>query len=499
MKLDKDKMVIYEMHIQTFSGVGLSFDNATLALPQVAALGVNAVEILPVAAFPGDPRGWGYNPGAPFAPHPALGGYQGLKRFVRAANKLGLAVILDVVYNHMDGDNILNDLDGSAGGSGDGIYFFQGNGLGQTPWGPRPNYGTPQVLSFLVDNLKTFVNEYHVSGFRWDSTICIRLGGDGVPCWNSVDNILPGWLFFQAANTALNALGAGGTVTIAEDTKNYFDITLPTGQQGAGPPGAPGGAGFTRQWGELFYYSYVPNELVIPDNSNAEMAAVAQILVNQDGEDPHRILYTENHDKASNQQAGRIPMIVNPGGSASSPTYWAVKKALMGVSMLMTTSGTPMLLYGQEFLTFLPFTFPVPPTLNWTLATTTNAGFVRAVTDLVKLRLGNGARNTASLSCRGGSILDVTDQGSTKLAAILRRCPSGPGDTIVVVNMGSTSQTYSFGGIPNSGVYQVLFNGDLKIYSPQFGNGGASQTSVTVSNGQVSLTAPAYAMLILAQ
>ena len=94
-----EELVIYELHVGTFTAEG-TFDAAAARLPELAELGVTAVELMPVATFPGE-RGWGYDGVLTYAPHRAYGGPHGLARFVDAAHAAGLAVILDVVYNHI--------------------------------------------------------------------------------------------------------------------------------------------------------------------------------------------------------------------------------------------------------------------------------------------------------------------------------------------------------------------------------------------------------------
>jgi 1,4-alpha-glucan branching enzyme len=104
--------------------------------------GINAVEIMPVLEFP-QSFSWGYNPSHPFAVESALGGPQGLQRFVKAAHAHGIAIIMDVVYNHFGpGDLDLWRFDGWSDAAHDGGIYFYDNGRAQTPWGhTRPDYG----------------------------------------------------------------------------------------------------------------------------------------------------------------------------------------------------------------------------------------------------------------------------------------------------------------------------------------------------------------------
>jgi 1,4-alpha-glucan branching enzyme len=235
--IPKEKVVIYEMHINSFSPTG-DFAGAIQKLSYLQNLGVTYLELMPVFFFCGTPQGWGYNPCAPWAVMPTYGGSVGLKQFVDAANKLGMGVMLDIVFNHFDATNYLNNWDGQD------EYFFTDQ-FGPTPWGPRPAYTTQYVReNFLVGNTQMFMDEYHISGFRWDSTICIRKGGGTGNCWDSGALDVPdGYLLLQQGNEAAHAAPHPNTFTVAEDNMNWWAITEPV---------SSGGAGFDGQWVTLF-------------------------------------------------------------------------------------------------------------------------------------------------------------------------------------------------------------------------------------------------------
>ncbi len=121
-----NEVVIYEMHIGTFNakeGVG-TFDSAIERLSYLRDLGINVVELMPLAEFAGD-YSWGYNPAHPYAIETSYGGHEGLKRFIKAAHRLDIAVVIDVVYNHF-GPSDLNlwQFDGWSENGKGGIYFF---------------------------------------------------------------------------------------------------------------------------------------------------------------------------------------------------------------------------------------------------------------------------------------------------------------------------------------------------------------------------------------
>lgn len=150
---------IYEMHIGTFTPGG-TFDDSIQRLPELAELGVSHLELMPVVEFAGD-HGWGYDGVDLYAPHHAYGGPDGLKRFVDAAHRLGLAVMLDVVYNHL----------GPAGNHLQrfGPYFTNRY---ITPWGDAVNFddrGAEEVRRFVADNALMWLRDYHLDGLRLDA------------------------------------------------------------------------------------------------------------------------------------------------------------------------------------------------------------------------------------------------------------------------------------------------------------------------------------------
>jgi maltooligosyltrehalose trehalohydrolase len=151
--------VIYEMHVGTFTPEG-TFDAAAARLPELLALGITAIELMPVAEFPGE-RNWGYDGVHLYAPHHAYGGPAGLKRLVDAAHALGLGVVLDVVYNHVGPEG--NYLDRF------GPYFTD---IYRTPWGRAVNYdgpGSDAVRRWVHDNALHWITEYHIDALRLDA------------------------------------------------------------------------------------------------------------------------------------------------------------------------------------------------------------------------------------------------------------------------------------------------------------------------------------------
>jgi maltooligosyltrehalose trehalohydrolase len=169
-----EEAVIYEVHVGTFSSDG-TFRGAEDRLDYLAALGVTAIELMPVADFPGA-RGWGYDGVLQFAPEASYGRPEDLKRLVQAAHRRGLMVILDVVYNHF-------------GPEGNYLHLYAPQFFTdrhETPWGKAINFdgpGSGEVRRFFIHNALYWLEEFHFDGLRLDAVHAIR------------DESSPGFLF----------------------------------------------------------------------------------------------------------------------------------------------------------------------------------------------------------------------------------------------------------------------------------------------------------------
>ncbi len=158
--LDLDELSIYELHVGTFTREG-TFDAVARRLPELRDLGIAAIELMPVATFPGC-RNWGYDGVYAYAPHAAYGGPEGLARLVDAAHGLGLGVILDVVYNHIG--------PGSDAIAAFAPYFTDRHA---TFWGSALDYRRRGVREWAIQNAEMWVRDYHLDGLRLDATHAI--------------------------------------------------------------------------------------------------------------------------------------------------------------------------------------------------------------------------------------------------------------------------------------------------------------------------------------
>jgi maltooligosyltrehalose trehalohydrolase len=158
--LSLDELAIYELHVGTFTDEG-TFDAAIPKLAPLRHLGVTAIEVMPVATFPGE-RGWGYDGLYTYAPHPAYGGPDGLARLATAAHEAGLGVILDVVYNHVGpGNEALTAL---------APYFTSRH---STFWGDALDYDNRGVREWAAQNAEMWIRDYHLDGLRLDAVHAI--------------------------------------------------------------------------------------------------------------------------------------------------------------------------------------------------------------------------------------------------------------------------------------------------------------------------------------
>ena len=158
-----DAAIIYEFHVGTFTPEG-TFDACIERLEHLTSLGINTIELMPLAEYPGR-RGWGYDGVDLFAPHSAYGGPEGLRRLVDACHGRGIAVIVDVVYNHLgpEGDYLAEF----------GPYFTDRYA---TPWGTAFNYDgedSDVVRSFVLENAEMWLRDYGCDGLRLDAVHAI--------------------------------------------------------------------------------------------------------------------------------------------------------------------------------------------------------------------------------------------------------------------------------------------------------------------------------------
>jgi len=444
----RNELVIYEMHIGSFNdspgGDPGTFDDVVPKLGYLRDLGINAIEIMPVLEFPMS-FSWGYNPSDPFAVESSLGGPQGLQRFVKAAHAQGIAVILDVVYNHFGpGDLDLWRFDCWSDGNHNGGIYFYDNDRAYTDWGDtRPDYGRPEVRQYIRDNALFWLNKYRIDGLRFDSVSNIRsVNGRDLP---------DGWSLLQWIHNEIRSTQQW-KITIAEDLQNNEWITKSTGE---------GGAGFGSQWDAGFVHP-IRDAIVAQNDADRNLYAVRDALYHRyNGDAQQRVIYTESHDEVANGHA-RVPEEIWPGNAGS---WFSRKRSTLGAALVFTAPAIPMIFQGQEFLEDKYFRDSAP--LDWAKLDS-YAGIHLLYRDLIRLRR-NWFNQTRGL--RGQQINVHHVNNTDKVIAFHRWENGGPGDDVVILaNFGNRSyDSYSL-GFPRAGGWRVRFNSDWQGYSADFAN-----------------------------
>lgn len=444
-----NQLVIYELHPKTFPE---DLENPCLdaiipKLGYLAELGINLIEIMPLAEFPGE-FSWGYNPSHPFAVESTYGGPLALKRLVKAAHEHGIGVILDVVYNHFGpGDLDLWKFDGWSENDGGGIYFYN-DWRSETPWGTtRPDYGRDEVRSYIHDNAFMWLSEYRMDGLRYDATLLIRNVNED----ESPENEIPeGWSLVQWINEDIKRTFPE-KILIAEDLKTNKFLTKTK---------SAGGAGFHAQWDANFVFPIRAQLKKADDSWRCIEVIKKSLLFNYNGNVFERVIYTESHDEVAEGKAMRVPQEVEGDNNTG---YYAQKLSSLGAGLLFTCPGIPLIFQGQEFLQGGAFSDKVP--LDWQLADQFK-GLIKLYRDLIHLRQDREGV-TGGLSGQGITVFHTNEDQN--MIAYQRFADHGCGDDVVVVCNFSHQERDGYRiGMPDEGCWRLRFSSDAKIYSSLF-------------------------------
>ncbi|MFE4953612.1 malto-oligosyltrehalose trehalohydrolase [Streptomyces sp. NPDC056653] len=335
--------VLYELHIGTYTEEG-TFDAAAARLPHLAELGITHVSLMPVCPFPGT-HGWGYEGVSLWAVHEPYGGPEGLKRFVDTAHGLGLAVVLDVVHNHL-------------GPSGNylpafGPYFTETH---HTPWGAAVNLdaaGSDEVRAYLLGSALGWLRDYRLDGLRLDAVHALA--------------DTRALTFLEELSTAVDALAAelGRPLTLIAES-DLCDPRTTT-------PRAEGGIGLHAQWNDDFHHALHTaltgeSQGYYADFATAPLVALAKTVTSAffhngtysgfRGRTHGRpvdtvrtpatrfVGYAQTHDQIGNRALGdRLSATLSPGLLACA------------AALVLTGPFTPMLFMGEEWGARTPWQF----------------------------------------------------------------------------------------------------------------------------------------------
>ena len=483
-------MVIYEMHIGTFNQ---TFAGAVDKLDYLKALGINAVEVLPITQHPlisdhsPPDHDWGYDPGQLFAVKSSYGTPQEFKDFVQQCHMRQIAVIVDVVYNHLAQNNLLAEFGGfKTPELPRGIYLYGGD-RADTGFGPRPDYGRPQVRQYIIDNALMLFRDYDVDGLRFDDTIDIRTFGQRRAVNGEGEDLL------REINTAYRNTEPKqpGKITIAEDLQSSGDVTLQT----------PVGLEFNSQWDDLMV-NVMRDVVTKVSDSDRNLSAVKEALEKKMGSDVFiRIVYTENHDQVGHPPGQkRLPTLIDINDKES---VFAKKRSTLAAAIMLTSPGIPMIFQGQEMLETRDFGFKTPTAVDFQRAADPKfKGIMQMYRDLIALRR-NLASKTGGLTGQHLNVFHLDD--SNKTLAYHRWASGGAGDdVVVVVNFSNVRLPTLKVGFPRGGQWHVRFNSGAEVYDPSFKDGDSFDTVANPGgkdglNFNANVCIGPYSVVILSQ
>jgi 1,4-alpha-glucan branching enzyme len=484
-------MVIYELHIGTFNS---TFNGAVQKLDYLKNLGINAVEVLPITQNPLFPdhvpadHDWGYDPVQFFAIKSKYGTPQEFKEFVKQCHQRQIAVIVDVVYNHLVGNNLLEQWGGFTTSEIPGGIYLYGGDRANTGFGPRPDYGRPQVRKYINDNALLLLRDYGVDGLRFDDTIDMRTFGPGRTANKEGAQLL------REINSSYRNTDPKqpGKITIAEDLQSSADVTVQTG---------PIGLEFSSQWDDAMVNT-LRDVVTKVNDSDRDLGAVKGVLEKKMAPDVFtRVVYSENHDQVGHPPGqDRLPTLIDKNNHES---IFAKKRSTLAAAIMLTSPGIPMIFQGQEMMETRAFGFNTPTNMDFGRADDRRfKGIVQMYKDLIALRR-NLAGKTRGLT---GQNLNVfhSDNGN-KALAYHRWDKGGAGDDVVVVANFSNVPLQNLNiGFPLQGQWHVVFNSGASVYDPGFTNGDSFDTTANPGrrdglrfNANVSIGP--YSVVILSQ
>jgi len=330
--------ILYEMHVGTFTPEG-TWQSAARELRKLAELGITAIELMPITEFPGT-FGWSYDGSQLFAPSRLYGLPDDFRGFVDAAHALGIGVVMDVVYNHLGavGERLLRSISDH--------YFSQQH---ETEWGAAFNYDGPhasEVRAFVLENVRYWIREFHIDGYRVDATQSIFDDSDR-------------HILLDINRTAREAAGDRGILLIAENESQHSRLMRSAEE---------GGFEFDGAWNDDFHHSAMVrltgrNEAYYTDYRGTadEFVACARWGYLYQGQryswqqNPRGtpaldleawrfVNYLQNHDQVANSATGeRIDRLTSPG------------RLRAMTAVLLLSPQTPLIFQGQEFAASKPF------------------------------------------------------------------------------------------------------------------------------------------------
>jgi maltooligosyltrehalose trehalohydrolase len=347
--LESGDLILYEIHVGTFTRAG-TFDAAADRLPYLRELGITAIELMPVAQFPGR-RNWGYDGVHPYAPQMSYGGPDGLRRLVDAAHQTGLGVYLDVVYNHLGPEgNYLSEF---------GPYFTDRYA---TPWGLAINFDgrdSDQVRRYFIDNALYWITEYHIDGLRLDAVhaifdfsarhileeIASAVHAEAKATGRRIQVVAESDLNDPRLVRSLDRGGYGLDATWSDDFHHAIHVTL-TGER----------RGYYMDFGNIEHVAKVYRDKFALDGVYSQYRRRRHGAPATDLPADRFVVFVQNHDQVGNRARGeRLSRLVS------------FEQRKLAAALLLLSPYVPLIFMGEEYGETKPFFYFVDhgdPELN---------------------------------------------------------------------------------------------------------------------------------------
>jgi len=502
-------LVIYELHVGAL-GFGKNspgnLEDAIALLPHLSALGVNAVELLPMSEFSG--IGWGYGDSHLFVIESSAGGRDQYKYFVRECHRRGIAVLQDVVYNHYDGNADRAQWAYDSDQPEDNMYYwYEGKSadyldpndgyLDNGSTGYCPRFCEEKVRQFFVSSAAAFMEDCHVDGLRVDLTQAIHrdnvLHADGRSIGDA--NQFGAKMLREWSRTL--RLIKPTAMLIAEDHSEWDKVTQPP---------EIGGLGFDATWYAAFYHNLVGDSdmaggrarllkfVGYGDNRPLDIGQFASVLY---ASKYNKVVYHESHDEAGNSGGSQrtLPCAVNGTENVAPYRSYAEARARVAFGLSLFSAGTPMFFMGEEIGAQKYYTWDkFIDNREDIIGETTGAGanLFRFYQDVIRF----SRRHTA---VRAKTIDIVHINNDARVIAFTRS--AGHDELLVIASYNNsafpnyTVQTESW-RLPD-GYWREVFNSDAALYGGT--NSGNAGAAIPVSNGSLTVTLPANSFLVFAK
>jgi 1,4-alpha-glucan branching enzyme len=438
---DFEEMVVYQLHVGTFSGRNDPYGSAPFPARYVdvaarashlAELGINAVMLCPITEFPGDYSA-GYNPITQWAPEWKYGTPDDLKYMVDTLHAHGIAVILDIVWNHFSfSDNFLWNYDGTQS-------YFDDPAV-DTPWGSQADFDNENVRDYFLDSVFHWLDEYRMDGFRMDATDYMNMYQGS------------GWSLMQEINDGMDRR-AIDKITIAEQLPDDSWVTRPTGL---------GGAGFDSQYYDEFT-DRLREEIVDAAVGDPEMWKIRNII-NGGGEylnGRYVTNYFELHDECWPSSGGQR-MVKTIDTTAPHDDQWAQGRTKLAQGLVMTAPGIPAILQGTEWLEDADFGTGLDNRIDWSKKTT-YAYIFDYYRDLITLR-----RLSPALRADAGVDVFHMNEGGNVIA--FQRYDYSGHVHVIVANFSNTDYPSYRIGLPQAGSWVE----EINSVDPAYGGTGTT-------------------------